>query len=200
MTKITRMSAEERNRLIDEFWCEVGEELNSPRFAAAMRSMKPALPDAPTSAQLEAWAELVEMIHDPAFRRAVREVRQDTEPLRRSGSPETPRRSANPDADEQFRALLRDVEQAHQAGEEPASERGRALADAYTSHVMTSRDERDTPNYRRELADKLANATRMQRYGMLLASLNGGDPSISKHLEWMRWLVEALRASAGRVR
>ncbi|WAL64692.1 hypothetical protein ORV05_27575 [Amycolatopsis cynarae] len=106
MAKITQMSEEERNRLIDDFWCEVGEELDSPRH-------------------------------------------------------------------------------------------GRALADAYTSHVVTSREAQDTPNYRRELADKLANATRAQRYGMLVALINGGDPSIRKHTEWMQWLVEALRTSAG---
>lgn len=193
MTKITKMSEEERNRLIDTFWQDVAEELDlSQEWADAMRSPKPELPEAPTSAQVEAWIEIAEMLQDPSFRHAVCQSRKAREELRRNGTFDT---APTPEEAGATEALLGEVEQAYQVGEDPASQRARTLADAYAGLCAARLETADTPDFRRRQADRMANTLRWSHYRMLHLTLIGADPRPARHAEPMHWLVAALRAS-----
>ncbi|WP_214403466.1 MerR family transcriptional regulator [Pseudonocardia lacus] len=77
MHKLVNMSDEERERLVDDFWTEVGADLPAD-FVERLASMRPRLPDDPTAAQLEAWIELADLVGDPAFRADVRGYFRDT--------------------------------------------------------------------------------------------------------------------------
>ncbi|MFD2348747.1 MerR family transcriptional regulator [Nonomuraea ferruginea] len=79
MRKLVSMPDEERERLIDDFWNEVGENLDvPPGFVERLRTMRPRLPEDPTAAQLEAWIELADLVRGEEFRGAVRSWLQDT--------------------------------------------------------------------------------------------------------------------------
>ncbi|WP_234320310.1 MerR family transcriptional regulator [Streptomyces sp. SBT349] len=91
MHKLARMSADERQRIIDDFVHEVfhGVDLEAPGagIAQAMLAMPAELPADPTSEQVDAWIELAELVGDGTFRRRVREmavagVRAEEEPPR----------------------------------------------------------------------------------------------------------------------
>src|SRR4051794_7195944 len=123
MNDAARMSAAERDQLIDQFWRDLARELDlSPELAERMRSMKATLPDDPTPAQIWAWGELVEMIRDPAFRNALRLSRQV---IRRSGMAEVTRLRVDSAEAGRQASFYRDVDLACEAGEEPASAGGR---------------------------------------------------------------------------
>ncbi|WP_043625251.1 MerR family transcriptional regulator [Nonomuraea candida] len=73
MHKLVSMPDEERERLVDDFWNEVGAGLDVPAgFVARLRTMRPRLPEDPTAAQLEAWIELADLLRGEEFRAAVR--------------------------------------------------------------------------------------------------------------------------------
>ncbi|MEE6258909.1 helix-turn-helix domain-containing protein [Plantactinospora sonchi] len=77
MHKLVSMADEERERLVDEFWTDVGAELPAD-FVERLRTMRPRLPDDPTAAQLEAWIELADLLRDAEFRDGVRGYLRDT--------------------------------------------------------------------------------------------------------------------------
>ncbi len=79
MRKLVSLSDEERERLVDDFWNEVGEGLDVPSgFVERLRTMRPRLPEDPTLTQLEAWIELADLVQGEEFRNAVRSYLQDT--------------------------------------------------------------------------------------------------------------------------
>lgn len=195
MNKIAQMSDDERNRLIDEFWDDVTEGLNvNPEFMAWMRQAKPNLPDTPSTAQVEAWIELAEMVRDPSFRQAVRKASEEQARQRDTGGDQ----DWTPENAQRGWALFEEVERAWQAGEDPASEHGRALADTFISQASSWRRSADSPQLRRQLADELADHDpRLSRYWELLAVINGWEQVGTTRPEAVRWLADALRASAG---
>jgi hypothetical protein len=68
MHKLTRLSEDERRRLIDDFLDTVFGGLDAdPAFVGIVRSMTPELADNPEPEQVEAWVELVELSQDPDF-------------------------------------------------------------------------------------------------------------------------------------
>jgi DNA-binding transcriptional MerR regulator len=78
MNDLARLSAEERQRMIDEFVAEAfaGTDPDAPGagIASAMRTMPAELPEEPTTEQVEAWVELADLVADPDFRARVREM------------------------------------------------------------------------------------------------------------------------------
>ncbi|MFD7511283.1 MerR family transcriptional regulator [Streptomyces sp. NPDC059853] len=77
--RLASLSDEERERIIDTFWTEVVTDLDlTPGHADRLRTARPALPEDPTTAQLEAWLELADLVQDEEFRRAVRTELRDT--------------------------------------------------------------------------------------------------------------------------
>ncbi|ASO23149.1 DNA-binding transcriptional MerR regulator [Actinoalloteichus hoggarensis] len=79
MHKLASMSDDDRDRLIDEFWDEVSEDLPvHPGYITMLHQMRPTLPEEPTTEQLEAWLELADMVRDADFRREVRQFFHDS--------------------------------------------------------------------------------------------------------------------------
>ena len=74
MNDLTRLSAEQRQQMIDDFvdaaFDGIDPDAQGAGIAQAMRSMPAQLPDDPTTEQVEAWIELVELVSEPSFRRA----------------------------------------------------------------------------------------------------------------------------------
>ena len=73
LNRMARLSARERQQIIDEFAAGAGEGLDAgPRLLDRLRGGGHRLPDAPTQEQLDAWLELSELVSDPRFRRLAR--------------------------------------------------------------------------------------------------------------------------------
>ncbi|QHC23870.1 helix-turn-helix domain-containing protein [Streptomyces sp. GS7] len=180
MHDLARMSADERQRIIDGFVHEtfdgIAPEAPGAHLAHAMRTMPAHLPADPTPEQVEAWVELAELVGDAAFRKRVREMAV--------AGAQGEQQPDGPDpakvAEHAGRAVREHVVPESAAGEEilhrivgpglPAAERAR-------------------------LADKLATFTdqRVERYWQLLGVLNGRPP-IPSQVPAFAWLIAALRA------
>ncbi|MEH0971778.1 MerR family transcriptional regulator [Micromonospora sp. CPCC 205546] len=180
MNDLARLSARERQRIIDDFVDEVfGGVAPGPDgdgLARAMRALPADLPDEPTDEEVDAWIELAELVADPAFRRRVRAMAQagaaGTAP-----SPPAPMHSIDA-----ARAALA-------AGIAPDSGRARAVLDEMVDPGL-SRAERLT------LADGIAAFTdrQVERYWQLIGVLNRRPP-FPPAVPAVEWLVAALRAT-----
>jgi DNA-binding transcriptional MerR regulator len=77
MSRLVTMPDADRERLVTEFWQEVGADLPAD-VADRVRAERPRLPSDPTAAQLDAWVTLAELLQDDDFRRATRSYLRDT--------------------------------------------------------------------------------------------------------------------------
>ncbi|MER6047186.1 MerR family transcriptional regulator [Streptomyces sp. NPDC001793] len=180
MHELARMSADERQRIIDDFVRETfdGVDPQAPgaHIAQAMSAMPAHLPADPTSEQVDAWVELAELVSDEAFRRRVREMAV-------AGARGGPR-PAGPDP-------AKVAEHAGQAVRDeiaPASGEGQEILHRIVDpHLPMSE--------RALLAGQLATFTdrRVERYWQLLAVLNGRPP-VPSHVPAFEWLIAALRS------
>lgn len=192
MHKIARMSDEERNRLLDEFWDEATEGLNiNPEFIAWMRSAKSALPDDPSTEQLEAWIELAELVQDPGFRECVRSASaQQAELQDARREPAT-----SPEAAKEGWELLAEISAARKPG--ASAEAARELIDRFVTTHRRALPEptEDEAEVRHQLADRFEqHDRRLSRYWELLAVINSWPPPQTLSVEDTEWLVGALRA------
>jgi DNA-binding transcriptional MerR regulator len=180
MNDLARLSAAERQQLIDEFvdTAFAGTDPDAPGagIAGAMRTLPPELPDDPTTEQVEAWVELAELVADPSFRARVREM-ATTGSQAGSGPPQI-----DP------APVIEHAGAAVSAGIGPGSAEGQAVLERIISPELdaTGRD---------ELATTIATFTdrRVERYWQLLGTLNGWDPMPSQ-VAAFEWLITALRA------
>lgn len=182
MHKMAKLSAAERQRLIDEFVDEVfaGCRPDHPgaSIAQGMRMLPAELPDDPTPEQVDAWVELADLVADEGFRAACR---------RMAVTADADRQLEQPFANDQAigaagRALADNVD--------PASAEARKILDGFLDPAMPA-DER------RKWADRLDTFTdrRVGRYWELLAILNGW-PRRPSSIPEMEWIIATLRASA----
>ncbi|WP_433709411.1 MerR family transcriptional regulator [Nocardia sp. CA-084685] len=77
MYELARLSARERQQLIDSFVDKIFADVNDADalvIADFMREMPPQLPDDPTSAQVDAWIELAELVSDDDFQHIMRQM------------------------------------------------------------------------------------------------------------------------------
>ncbi|RKT83904.1 DNA-binding transcriptional regulator, MerR family [Saccharopolyspora antimicrobica] len=194
MQELAKMSDEERNRLIDEFWDEVSSEagLNvSPEFTEWMRSAKPNLPDDPSTEQLEAWIELAELVQDEDFRATVRGLYREQSDRRDAGEA-----MVEQDEAPKWWAITDEAKAAVESGVAPDSAEARALADRMIALATEQWKKPDTPEFRREMADHYeSHDSRLSRYWELLAIINSW-PQHPVTDAVTRWLAAALRASA----
>jgi DNA-binding transcriptional MerR regulator len=182
MHKMAKLSAAERQRIIDDFVDETFEGCRPDRpgasIAQGMRMLPSELPDDPTPEQVDAWVELAELVADEDFRASCRRmaVAGDTDP-----------RPAQPFAHDQAIAA---AQRAVAGNVDPASAEARAILDGFLAADMPAAE-------RREWADRLDTFTdrRVGRYWELLGILNGWPPRPSSIPE-MEWIIAALRASA----
>jgi len=78
MNDLARLSAEQRQQMIDEFvdatFAGLAPDAPGVGIASAMRTMPGQLPEQPTTEQVQAWVELAELVADPGFRDRARQM------------------------------------------------------------------------------------------------------------------------------
>lgn len=194
MQELAKMSDEERNRIIDEFWDEVGSEVGlnvNPEFIEWMRSAKPNLPDDPSTEQLEAWIELAALVQDEDFRATVRALYREQSDRRDAGEV-----MIEQDDAPKWWAITDAAKVASGSGVAPDSAEASALVDRLIALGTEQWNRPDTPEFRREMADHYeAHDSRLSRYWELLATINDW-PQHPVTDEQTSWLAAALRASA----
>lgn len=180
MNDLTRLSAEERQRMIDDFvdtaFDGIDPDAQGAGIAQAMRSMPAQLPDDPTTEQVEAWIELAELVAEPTFAARVREMATVGAASDPTDFPTDPA------------AVMEQAGAALAAGVEP----GTPAAEQVVARLVPAG--LDGPG-RAELADRLATFTdrRVERYWQLLGVLNGW-PQRAPSVPAFEWLIAALRA------
>jgi len=180
MNDLTRLSAEERQQMIDDFvdaaFDGIDPDAQGAGIAQAMRSMPAQLPDDPTTEQVEAWIELAELVSEPSFRTRVREMAT-------TGAASDPAEFPTDPA-----AVVEQAGAAAAAGVEP----GTPAAEQVLAGLVPA----DLDGHgRAELADRLATFTdrRVERYWQLLGVLNGW-PHRAPSVPAFEWLIAAVRA------
>jgi DNA-binding transcriptional MerR regulator len=190
MNKLAKLSEQERNRILTDYYDEVFGGLDiDPDFEAKMRSATPDLPDDPSPEQVDAWVELAELVQEPGFRARVREMAQAHSDLRRAGEDVMAAAGGagfeNVVAEQAGAALA--------AGTDPASAAAVPVIDAIVDAFRGDAD--DTPELRATTADRFATGTdaRVERYWQLMGIINGWGafPSMTPAFEWT---IAALRA------
>jgi DNA-binding transcriptional MerR regulator len=181
MNKLARLSAAERQRIMEEFVEETFHGLGTvdPEIRERMRRTAADLPEDPTPEQVDAWVELAEMLQDPEFRARMRKAAEFNAADR---GPDVP-----PGASLWFaRRLVELVGAARQRGIAPEAPE----ADAVLLELLGDAD-------RTAVLERLETAfdDRLARYRELLSVVNGRP--LAPHREEFGWVVAALRARTG---
>jgi len=189
MHKLTRLSEDERQRLIGDFLDAVFGDLSAePSFTGIRRSMTPQLPDDPGAEHVQAWTELAELSQDPDFRASMRQMASDEAAERGPGSTPVTRRG--------LVAVARDlVGPALAARIEPGSRQADPVVSALTAHYARVTSHPDEAGLHRQLLARLesVNDPRRERYLMLLAVINGW-PAPESLTPVLDWSIQALGA------
>jgi DNA-binding transcriptional MerR regulator len=178
MNDLARLSAAERQQMIDEFVDATfaGTDPDAPGagIATAMRTLPAELPDDPTTEQVEAWVELAELVADPAFRARVREMATAGD--------------ARPEGVDHA-LVMEHIGPAVAAGIAPDS------AEAADVLARVVAPELDAAG-RAELAATITTFSdrRVERYWALLGVLNGWEP-FPPRVPLYEWLAAALSPS-----
>ncbi|GAA3744468.1 DNA-binding transcriptional MerR regulator [Spinactinospora alkalitolerans] len=191
MNKLARLSAEERQHIIDDYHDAVFGGLDmDDEFVARIRSIGPDLPDEPTAEQVDAWVELAELVSDPAYRERVREMALGQARARAEGVYRQPPQEVAELVSGRAGAALN-------AGLDPASPAGQAVVAEVMPALAQAHGRADTPDRWAELADEFAAYTdaRVERYYQLMGIINGWPPFEARVPAW-EWFIAALRAGA----
>ena len=179
MNDLARLSAQERQQIIDEFVDRTfaGTDPDDPAMSIArgMRALPPELPDDPAPEQVDAWIELAELVTDEDFGRRVREM------VLAGGTAQQ-----LPEVD--YRVITEDLARAVADGIDPASPAGKAVLDRVVPP--------DLPQTAREqllVQGETFTDERVERYWQLIGILNGRPP-FTPMVPAFRWLIAALRA------
>lgn len=182
MHKMAQLSAQQRQRLIDDFVARTFDGLDpqapGAHIADSMRRMPAELPADPTPEQVDAWVELAELISDDSFRQRVRQMAA-------TGAQATPEQQPVDPA-----PVMEHAGAALAAGVAPESAQGRTVLERIIEPGL--------PGDRRlRLADQMETFTdrRVERYWHLLGILNGW-PASKPSVPAFEWLIAALRAHA----
>ncbi|GHK04512.1 MerR family transcriptional regulator [Streptomyces sp. Y2F8-2] len=182
MNKLARLSAAERQRIVEEFVDEMlhGLDAVDPEIRERMRRTAADLPDDPTPEQVDAWVELAEMMQDPEFRAQMRRAAEFNAADR---GPDVP-------AGASLWFAKRLVELAGGARERGITPEA-PEADAVLRDLLGDTD-------RAAVLERMEAAfdERVARYRELLSLVN--DQPRPPHQEEFAWVVAALRARADR--
>ncbi|MBO0853263.1 MAG: MerR family transcriptional regulator [Nocardia sp.] len=180
MHKMAKLSAAERQRVIDDFvdatFAGIPEDAPGAHIARGMRTMPPELPDDPSPQQVDAWIELAELVADSGFQERCRQMA-----MAGADSPDMP---VDPNRVNEL------VGRAVAEGVAPDSAQGR--------QILRQALDADLPAAeRRHLADRMALFTdrRVERYWELLGILNGW-PRREPMVPGWEWFIAALRVNA----
>ena len=178
---MARLSAEQRQQIIDEFVDEtfagIPQDAPGAWIANAMRTMPAELPDEPTDEQVDAWVELAALVSDPSFRESAR---------RMAVTGADPATDVPSDANRQLMGEL--SLDAVNRGIAPESVEGQEILARLVDPAM-SRAERI------KLADQIDLFTdvRVERYWELVGVLNDRPP-FPRMVPAFEWMSNALRA------
>jgi DNA-binding transcriptional MerR regulator len=176
MNDLARLSARERQQVIDEFvdrtFAGLGPDDPAMNIARGMRT----LPDDPRPEQVDAWIELAELVGDDEFGRRAREIVL-------AGSTA----QALPEGMD-YMVVTERLGQAVAEGVDPRSAAGKDLLDQVVPPTTPAAD-------RQRLLAQLETFTdeRVERYWQLVGVLNGRPP-FAPRVPGYRWLIAALRA------
>jgi DNA-binding transcriptional MerR regulator len=180
MTDLARLSAQERQHIIDEFvdrtFAGVAPHSPAMGIARGMRAMPAELPDDPSADQVDAWIELAGLVADEGFQRRARDMVQ-------AGSSAT-----RPPWGVDAGAVLEHAGRALADGLDPASPEARPVLDQIIP-PGTSRAERE------QILGVLETFTdeRIERYWQLIGILNDRPP-FTRTVPAFQWVIAALRA------
>jgi len=185
VSDLARLSARERQRVIDEFvdrtFAELPADAPGIGIAAGMRTLPAELPEDPAPEQVAAWLELASLVADPSFGARAREMAV-------AGAGATPE---DPDATGVDAGRMQTLgRQALVGGVAPGS----PAAERLVAELLDD-GRAGTPDRRTALADRLATFTdaRVERYWQLLGVLNGWAP-FEPSVPAVEWWIAALRA------
>ncbi|WP_369225610.1 MerR family transcriptional regulator [Streptomyces sp. R39] len=182
MNKLARLSAAERQRIVDDFVAEIFEGLDTadPWIRERTRTLGVALPDEPTPEQVDAWVELAELLQNPDFRAAMRRMIEFNAADR---GPDTPAGASQ----WFFRKLVDIVGAARARGVAPEAPE----ADAVLTEVFGEGTDRAAVLRRIDAGDEVS------RYRELAAVIKGARTP-PRYQEEFGWVVAALKAWPGR--
>ncbi|MEV6924445.1 MerR family transcriptional regulator [Dactylosporangium sp. NPDC051485] len=180
MAKLTRLSAKERQRIIDDFVEEAFDGAADPDatvIAGWMRELPTAVGEDLTDEQIDAWLELAELVVDRDFRQKIRAMVL----------------SAADDPRVEFGLNIRPLVLAHaggavERGVSPASAEGRETLDRVVPADLPAEEATALVAWLEMVAD-----ARTERYWQLLGTLNAtdaGPPAVPAYA----WLLAAMRA------
>lgn len=180
MHKLARKTAQERQKIIDEFVSEIFAEADSDEtriLAEWMREMPAELPEDPAPDQVEAWIELGELVADEDFRTRLRDLVL----------------SGQQDSKLEFGLQLRPLVLQHAGAAlgnavEPDTPHGRIILNRVVPPGQTPEETAELIAWLEQVAD-----ARIERYWQLLALVNNRiaeEPAVPA----FQWLLAALRA------
>ncbi len=180
MHELARLSARERQQLIDGFVDTVFAGVDDPDaliIAEFMRELPPRLPADPTSAQVDAWIELAQLVSDDAFQDTMRQMVL----------------SGAFDNRIEFGLSVRPLIRKHagpavEKGIAARSEAGRAILDRIVPSDLGASESRALL----EWLDLVAQP-RVERYWELVSLINDRSPE-PRSVPAFAWLAAALRA------
>lgn len=189
--ELARLTEEERQAILDEFWAYVDEGLPPTENAAWMRKVRADLPDDPTPEQVEAWIEFVELVRDPSFRDKIRGMAVENVRMTEEGTADT----VSGAWQTAYEQALTKVTEAMAAGETPESETGRGIVGEMRAALAAAVGRDDDATFRGwlgKLYDTFAD-DRAERYWDLLGRINGWPPYPSPKPA-RDWLTAATRS------
>ena len=180
MHKLARLSAQERQQMIDDFvdgvFAGVDPQAPGTGIARRMRQLPAELPDDPTPEQVDAWVELAELIADPDFQQRARTMAV----AGRQPGPRTGEQTLD------YRAVLEHAGQALADRIAPGSAAGQSVLDRLVPAAERPRTLAQLETF---------TDARVERYWQLLAVLNG-QPPFPPAVPAFEWLIAALRAAS----
>lgn len=184
MHKLSRLSAQERQQLIDEFvdraFAGISPGAPSMGIARSMRQLPAELPDDPDPEQVDAWVELAELAGDEAFQQRARQM------ALAGGGAGQPGSGRGPD----YASVMELAGNALTDGITPGSAEGKAVLDRIAGP--------DTPPAQRaSMLEQLETFTdaRVECYWQLVGIINGRPPFPSA-VPAFEWVIAALRVHA----
>ena len=182
MNTLARLSARERQQIIDDFveraFAGIDSDAPGAGIGEAMRQMPAELPDDPTPAQVDAWVELAELVRDPSFQARVRQMAVEGA----KGMPEPSGPAVSP------QLVTEHAGRALAEGIAPDSAEGKAVLDRIVPAETPAAD-------RRRLVEQLETFTdaKVERYWQLMGIINGREP-FPRAAPQFEWVIRALRA------
>src|SRR5580704_2088790 len=188
MHKLARLSAQERQQMIDDFvdgvFAGVDPQAPGAGIARRMRQLPVELPDDPTPEQVDAWVELAELIADPEFRQRARTMAVAGQQADQRADPRTGPQAAPSASGLDYQAVLEHAGQALADGIAPGSPEGQSVLDRLIPAA-------ERPGVLAQL--ETFTDARVERYWQLLGVLRG-QPPFPPAVPAFEWLIAALRA------